>query len=65
MQNVDNEFLSPAGLAEYLGVPDGTIYQWRHKGPGPRGIKVGKHVRYRRSDVEKWLEAQADQPRSA
>lgn len=57
---MQNEFLSPEGLAEYLGLPVGTIYQWRHKGTGPRGIKVGKHVRYRRGDVERWIEAQAE-----
>jgi len=46
-------------LAEFLQVPLTTLYQWRHKGTGPRGIKVGKHVRYRRADVEAWLETQA------
>ena len=46
-------------LAEFLQVPLATLYQWRHKGTGPKGIKVGKHVRYRRSDVEAWLETQA------
>ena len=46
-------------LAEFLKVPLATLYQWRHKGTGPKGIKVGKHVRYRRGDVEAWLEKQA------
>jgi excisionase family DNA binding protein len=46
-------------LAEFLQVPLATLYQWRHKGTGPKGIKVGKHVRYRRADVEAWLENQA------
>lgn len=48
-------------VAEYLKVPKSTLYSWRSKnentGPteGPRSIKLGKHVRYRRSDVEDWL----------
>lgn len=46
-------------LAEFLGVPVGTVYRWRYIGIGPRGIKVGKHVRYRPADVEVWLEEQA------
>ena len=46
-------------LAEFLQVPLATLYQWRHKGTGPKGMKVGKHVRYRRADVEAWLETQA------
>lgn len=47
-------------VAEYLGVPPTTIYQWRHKGEGPPGFRVGRHVRYRPADVEKWLEGQRD-----
>lgn len=46
-------------LAEFLQVPLATLYQWRHKRTGPKGIKIGKHVRYRRADVEAWLEKQA------
>jgi excisionase family DNA binding protein len=49
-------------VAAYLGVPEQTMYQWRSQSKGPRGIKVGKYVRYRWSDVEAWLDKQADQP---
>ena len=51
--------LSIDEVAELLGVPAGTLYRWRYVGTGPRGIKVGKHVRYRPADVEAWLEEQA------
>ena len=47
-------------LAEELDVPVRTIYAWRTKNYGPRGATFGKHVRYRRSDVEAWIEAQLD-----
>jgi excisionase family DNA binding protein len=46
-------------VAEYLGMPRRTLDQWRHVGKGPRFSKVGKHVRYRWADVEKWLDANA------
>ncbi len=55
-----NALLSPQQLADYLGVPVATVYRWRHESSGPRGIKVGKHVRYRERDVEAWLEALTD-----
>jgi len=58
----ENEFFSPTTLAEYLDVPLPTIYQWRYQGKGPTAIKVGRHVRYRRQDVERWLEACAADP---
>ena len=43
-------------LAAYLSVPVQTLYVWRTNGHGPRGIKVGRHLRYRPEDVEVWLE---------
>lgn len=43
-------------LADYLGVPVQTIYQWRKRRYGPPGRRMGKHVRYRRSDVERWID---------
>lgn len=54
------EFFSPDELADFLGIPVKSVYQWRHRGTGPVGIKVGRHVRYRRRDVDAWLDAQAD-----
>jgi excisionase family DNA binding protein len=48
----------PKEVADYLSVPVQTIYQWRTRGYGPPGRKVGKHVRYRPADVEAWFEAQ-------
>ena len=40
---------------ELLGVPVDTLYGWRHRGEGPRGYRIGRHVRYRRASVEAWL----------
>jgi len=58
---VSAEFFSPEGLAEYLDLPSvRTVYAWRAKGTGPRGHSVGKHVRFRRSDVEAWLDNNSD-----
>lgn len=54
-----SDFFSPKTLAAYLEVPERTVYQWRHTGYGPPGIRVGRHVRYRRRDVERWLDEQA------
>ena len=51
---------APDELAEHLGVPLQTVYSWRTSGRGPRGIRVGKHLRFRREDVDAWLEQQAD-----
>lgn len=43
-------------LAELLHVPVNTLHRWRQRGTGPASIKVGRHVRWRRSSVEAWLQ---------
>ena len=48
------QLLTPVELSEQLGVPIGTLYGWRTRGEGPRGIRVGRHLRYRQSDVDRW-----------
>jgi excisionase family DNA binding protein len=46
--------LTPEELAEREQVPVSTIYQWRSRGGGPPGFRVGRHVRFRLADVEAW-----------
>lgn len=50
------ELMSPQDLAALLKVPLATIYRWNHVGQGPKPLHVGRYVRYRPSDVERWLE---------
>lgn len=52
------ELLSPVELAETLGLSVRTIYNWRVRDFGPPGVKVGRHVRYRKADVDAWLARQ-------
>jgi excisionase family DNA binding protein len=44
-------------LADYLGVPVATIYRWRYRHEGPRALKIGRHLRFRVEDVERWLDS--------
>ncbi len=48
--------LSIEDLAEYLGVPVTTIYDWRVDGKGPCGVRVGRHVKFTVTDVLAWIE---------
>lgn len=45
-------------VAEYLNVPVKTLRHWRSTGTGPRAALLGKHLRYRWSDVDAWFEQQ-------
>jgi excisionase family DNA binding protein len=53
-----DRLLSVTELAEYLGVPVTTLYQWRYRGEGPPGFRVGRHIRYRWQDILDWIEGQ-------
>jgi excisionase family DNA binding protein len=55
---MSHKLLTIDDLSDYLGVPKGTLYQWRSKGYGPSGIRMGKYVRYRPEDVDAWLDQQ-------
>ena len=47
-------------LAEYLGVPVTTIYDWRTNGKGPPAHRFGKRLKFAVSDVRAWLAAQRE-----
>jgi predicted DNA-binding transcriptional regulator AlpA len=60
MANMSKRALAkPPEVAAFLGVPEKTLTQWRYLRKGPRWSPVGRHVRYRWEDVEKWLDEQA------
>ena len=51
-----NRLITTQELAAYLDVPTATIYSWRYRGVGPAGFRVGKHVRFRLVDVQRWID---------
>jgi excisionase family DNA binding protein len=56
----DKLLLRPDEVAALLDVPLRTIYRWRSRHDGPRGYRIGRHVRYRVDDIEAWLEDHRD-----
>lgn len=52
--------VKPQEVADFLGMPVATIHNWRARGIGPRAYRIGKHVRYRLSEVEAWVATRAD-----
>ena len=55
--------LSIDDVATWLGKPKNTLYAWHSRGKGPRAIRVGNTLRYRRSEVECWLDDHTDAER--
>ena len=48
--------MGPAEVAKYLGMTERTIYLWAQQKKLP-AFKVGSVWRFRRSDVERWLDS--------
>ncbi len=55
MNAQEDRLWSVRDAAEYLGVPVGTLYQWRLAGKGPKSGRAGRHLRYRPEDVRTWF----------
>lgn len=49
------KLLSVDEVADYLGIPVNTLYQWRHKGTGPTAFRVGRFLRYDPAAIRGWL----------
>ena len=57
-----DEMLTLQEACAYLRIPEGTLRYWRHLGAGPRSFKIGRHVRYWRTDLVLWLSEQTNRP---
>ena len=61
-ENQDSATLmAPPQAARYLGVKERTIYLWAQQGKLP-AFKVGSVWRFRRSDLDRWLESTRSGP---
>lgn len=41
-------------VSAFLGVPVGTLYQWRVRGLGPPAMRLGRHLRFDPNAVRVW-----------
>lgn len=51
--------ITTQAAANHLGLAASTLEKLRVNGGGPRYIKMGRAVRYRRGDLERWLDERA------
>jgi excisionase family DNA binding protein len=57
-----DELMTLDEVADLVRVPVATLRYWRHLGDGPHSFRVGRSVRYWRTEVLQWLEEQSDDP---
>lgn len=53
----DERLWSIEDLSEFLGIPVGTLYRWRRTKYGPKGVRIGKYVRYDQDAVRDWVKS--------
>jgi predicted DNA-binding transcriptional regulator AlpA len=46
-------------VAYLLGIESQTLATWRCSGSGPPFVKIGRLVRYKDEDLQKWLESRS------
>lgn len=57
-RDLPSRFLTPEDLVAMFELPSvETVYQWRRKRTGPRGFRVGRHLRFAPDDVQAWVES--------
>jgi DNA-binding transcriptional MerR regulator len=44
-------------VADFLGVPPRSLYDWRLRGYGPPSKKIGRYLRYDPAALRRWLDS--------
>ena len=64
-QHANDELFTMKEVADVVRVPVATLRYWRHLGSGPGSFRVGRSVRYWRTEVLHWLEQQSNDPQAS
>ena len=59
-----SDLVTTSEAAGYLGLKRNTLEIWRVKGNGPKFLKLGRLVKYRLQDLERFLEDSVKQSTS-
>jgi excisionase family DNA binding protein len=53
-----DDLLTLREVAQILRVPEATLHYWIHKETGPTNLKIGRHIRYPRAALQRWMREQ-------
>src|SRR5690242_19298497 len=51
------EMLTAQQVASYFDMSVACVRKWRVRRKGPKFVKIGRSIRYKRGDVESWLDS--------
>lgn len=60
----DDEIMTIKELSEYLKIAEKTAYRFAAEGKVP-GFKVGSAWRFKKQEVDRWIEKQSQTPKSS
>lgn len=52
---MNDDLMNGPQVARYLGCSTHLLKKWRSVASGPPWLKIGRMVRYRKSEVDEWL----------
>ncbi len=52
----DSDLMVTERAAEYLDVSKGTLPVWRCRGTGPKYVRIGRCIKYRKADLDAYIE---------
>jgi predicted DNA-binding transcriptional regulator AlpA len=59
---VEPVWLTEHDVARVLGLSVKTMSNWRNRDQGPPYVKLNRAVRYRRTDLDAWIESRTVRP---
>lgn len=57
---MEEALMKLSDVAAEAQLPIRTVYYLHQSGRGPKTVRLGRHLRVRRSDFESWIEQQVD-----
>jgi excisionase family DNA binding protein len=61
----DPGWITGKDVAVMAGVTHATVRSWIHRGYGPPYYRIVRSVRYKRAEVQAWLDGTRHEPRKA
>lgn len=55
MSEVRSPLATPGEVAAHVGLTPNALAQMRHRGTGPKFVRLGRRVRYFWRDVDAWI----------
>jgi predicted DNA-binding transcriptional regulator AlpA len=55
----NDNYLKPPAAADYVGASVSTLAKLRVVGGGPRYVRIGRAIRYRKRDLDMWMDLTA------